>query len=180
MTAMLLRLSLLLPLVACAQGTGIRASDPVPETAAVQASATADLASPSQEVRDAAAKRIRASFAPPPRATWEPLLASIEEGDSRASVMERLRPYDVTPGPGGSGGGGRTESYQLDALWVLECGFVEADDTVIDCDLVTQTRWVWVEPPKGFTGVWTTYYEDGEVFQEAHYQDGTVTSTRGY
>jgi hypothetical protein len=138
-----------------------------------------DLASPSQAVRDAAAARIRRSYAPPERARWEPLLASIQPGDPAASVLAKL-PSGAEPGPGGAGGGGRTESYRLDGLWMLSCGFIQADDTVIDCELYDDLAQIWVDPPAAFTGVWTTYFANGQRAYEIHYRggvyDGTFTS----
>jgi antitoxin component YwqK of YwqJK toxin-antitoxin module len=31
---------------------------------------------------------------------------------------------------------------------------------------------VWVEPPQHFTGVWTTYFPNGQKSHKIHYRDG--------
>jgi hypothetical protein len=68
-------------------------------------SPTDDLSSPSQEVRNAAAKILNASYTAPLRTNWEAAVNSITNGITKTSLLELLSPYHVTPQLGmGSGG----------------------------------------------------------------------------
>ncbi len=127
-------------------------------------------------ISSAEAVEVRAAYLAPPRSTWEPMLKAIKKGDSKASVMKRL-PADAKLGPGAGSGGGYSQMYQLDGLWMLECGFIHKDDTVIACSLIESMEDVWVDPPKNFTGVWTTYQMNGQRSHEIHYKNGTYDGT---
>ncbi len=132
-----------------------------------------DLASPSQATRDAAAKILRTTYKPPPRSEWEPLLMKISPGDKRADVQELLRPLKLHAERGmenGLGGPVLTEQYRLDDLWVLGCSY--RNGVLLKRKLSEQLRHVWVDPPAGFTGVWTTYFVNGQPSHEIQYKDG--------
>jgi hypothetical protein len=46
-----------------------------------------DLSSPVQATRDAAAKTLRASYKPAPRSKWEPVVAALKKGTTKANVL---------------------------------------------------------------------------------------------
>jgi len=138
-----------------------------------------DLASPSQQVRDDAAGELRKTFVLPPRKAWDELVASIKPGDTKASVLERMRSLDAKPGAGVGSGQTSTENFHLDEAWVLQVVFVRdstkrgADaTTVIRVSLQEHLQHVWVEPPKGYSGTWTTYYVNGQRSHVIQIADG--------
>lgn len=130
-----------------------------------------DLASPLQETRDAAAKILRNTWVAPSRTNWDSLLATIKVGMPKTNVMELLQPLKVTTGPGGASGAAHWEGCRLDDLWMLECSY-HSDDVLFARRLYEQLRNVWVWPATNFTGIWTTYYVNGQRQSEIHYKDG--------
>jgi MORN repeat variant len=150
--------------------------------ARVSAAPLDDLRSPSQQVRDAAAALLRTSFVPPPRSRWDTVVAAINPGDSSDTILQMLQPYGVSREMGTSSGHSFAESYRLDDLWVLRCSFrrLESGDALLGHELIEHMRHVWIEPPAGFTGAWTTYFVNGQRSHEIHYRNGqsfgTVTS----
>lgn len=136
-----------------------------------------DLASPSQEVRDKAAAVRRANYQAVPEAKWQPVVEQLKPKLTRAEVEEILRPFHAQPGMGVAGGGGSTESVQLDNDWRLTlmyqmAGPPAARDVLFDRQLEAATRSFWVAPPKGFTGTWVTYFANGQKSHEIPYRDG--------
>src|SRR5258708_3677243 len=78
-------------------------------------SPTDDLASPSQETRDATAKVLRGTWAPPARTNWEPLLSAIKVGMHETNVLELLRPLTGLTNASGVGSGSvESTIYRLD------------------------------------------------------------------
>ncbi|MEO8703171.1 MAG: hypothetical protein ABI867_24205 [Kofleriaceae bacterium] len=146
-------------------------------TTVADASPRDELASPVQATRDAAAKQIRATFKPSPRAQWDKVVASIKKGTTEQAMLAQLAPYKPTPEGGAAGGGGSTMSYRIDDSWIIVCAFTTADMKLFEIKLVPSVRDLWVEPPKGFTGVWTTYRANGVRSHEIHYQGGTYAGT---
>jgi hypothetical protein len=157
---------------------------PARDAAAEISSRLAELRSQSQEVRDAAAKALRTIYVLPARTKWEPLFGSIKPGEKKATVLAKLQPYHVTVEMDLASGGSYVEEYRLHDRWLLRCGYRETnrelplmpngspDDTVIEPELVEGMRRVWVEPSPNFTGVWTTYYVNGQRGEEIHYLNG--------
>ena len=136
------------------------------------ASPRSDLSSISQETRDAAAKILRGSYSPPPRTRWEPIVDAIKIGDSKDKILEQLRPFSPTPEMCTASGGSYCDCYRLDDLWLVRCCYRVSDDTLFKHELVEFLRWVWVAPPSHFSGVWVTYFPNGQRSHEIHYQDG--------
>lgn len=130
-----------------------------------------DLRSPSQQVRDSAAQILRTSFVPTPRSQWEPIVAALKPGLSKESVLLQLAPYSVT-GEGTLRGGGSTiELYRLDDVWTLKGCHGRSND-LSGTQLIEHLRRVWVAPAANFTGVWTTYFVNGQRSYEIHYRNG--------
>jgi hypothetical protein len=142
--------------------------------ASVGAAPRDDLGSPPQQVRDAAAVLLRASYVPPPRSRWEHVVAAINAGDSSDTILQLLQPYHVTREMGIGSGQSFSESYRLDDVWLLRCSFrrLESGDALLEHELTEQMRYVWIEPPADFTGVWTTYFVNGQRSHEIHYRNG--------
>jgi len=130
-----------------------------------------DLASPSQETRDAAARVLRSSWVAPSRTNWNLLLDALKVGMPKTNVIELLRPLKVTTGSGGASGAVHWEGSRLDDLWVLECSY-HSDDLLFGWRLYEQMRNVWVPPATNFSGIWTTYYVNGQRQSEIHYKNG--------
>lgn len=147
--------------------------------ARVGAAPLEDLRSPTQQVRDAAAALLRATFVPPPRSRWEHVVAAINPGDSSDTIVQLLQPYRVTREMGSSSGQSFGESYRLDDLWQLRCSFrrLESGDALLGHELIESMRYVWIEPPAAFTGVWSTYFVNGQRSHEIQYRNGQYFGT---
>ena len=142
--------------------------------ASLSASPLDDLSSPSQETRDAAAKTLRETYQPPPATNWNSLLKALELGTKRSVIEAQLRSSNLVVG-GGVGIGKIV--YGLDDRWALECSFTNnaagvSNSALAHVALKEQLRHVWVEPSTNFTGVWRTYWVNGQPSHEFHYQNG--------
>ncbi len=144
---------------------------------ALRAGPLEDLASPSQPTRDAAAKSLRENFQPAPREKWQPVVDAIKPGDTKAAILERLKPFNVASEGGAGSGGSHSESYRLDDRWMLSCAFRNEGEKLIKHTLYEQLRAVWVAAPADFTGVWTTYFVNGQRSHEIHYEGGKYAGT---
>jgi len=138
-----------------------------------------DLASPSPEVRDAAARILRASWVAPARTNWEALLARIKVGDSKTNVLELLSAVKATPEGREGGGNVMSELYRLDDLWVLQFSYYETTDNrligkeaLIGKKLVERMRAMSISAPTNFSGVWTTYWANGQPQSKIHCTNG--------
>ena len=131
-----------------------------------------DLSSPSQEVRDAAAKILRATYTAPSRTNWEAVVNSITNGMTKTNLLELLSPYRVTPMWGVGSGGSHSQAYRLDDAWMLVCWFRNQGDVLFERTLSPSIRNVWVAPSTNFAGIWITYFVNGQKIHEIHYDDG--------
>lgn len=144
--------------------------------ARVGAAPLEDLRSPVQQVRDAAAALLRASFVPPPRSRWEPVVVELRAAYSKDLVLQMLQPYGVAMEGGMSGGGSSSVLYRLDDVWLMQCSFGRFSES-LGCELTEQMRNVWVAPAADFTGVWTTYFVNGQRSHEIQYRNGQYFGT---
>jgi hypothetical protein len=141
-----------------------------------------ELASPTQATRDAAAEQLRRTFKPTPRKKFVRLLEQVTKPRmTKTKVLALLKPYKPQQEMSGSSGGGVTVMYRIDDSWLIECFFSDrGDDKAFGAELVESTRAIFVEPPRQFTGVWTTYYVNGHRRNKITYKhgayDGTFTS----
>jgi len=134
-----------------------------------------DLGAASQATRDTAAEQLRATFKRVPRRKFDKLAKAIAKpGMTKPKVLALLKPYHATSEGGGAGGGGETILYRIDDGWILECAFsTRGDANVIGPPRLAESiRNVWVEPPKDFTGIWTTYFVNGQRSHEINYKHG--------
>ena len=140
----------------------------------LHASPEGDLASPFQEKRDEAAKILRATYVPAPRSKWDSLMSNLKLGSAKTNVLQVLGTYTNNIAGGGGSGATEMERYGLDDLWLLECSFTGDDShrVLTNVRLVQGLRAVSVEPPRGFTGTWITYYVNGQKSGEGHFKNG--------
>ena len=133
-----------------------------------------DLASPSQETRDAAAKILRRTWEPPARTNWETLLSAIKIGMHETNVLELLRPLTgLTNASGWGSGGVGAGIYRLDDLYLIEYTYRTSDHIVIGRSLLQRLREVWPpDPPTDFTGIWVSYYANGQAYCRIGYTNG--------
>jgi hypothetical protein len=138
-----------------------------------------DLSSPSQQKRDAAAATLRKTFKPTPRSKFERLLKQVTEPRmTKTKVLALLKAYKAKLETSASGGGGETAGYRLDDTWMIACHFSDrGDDQAFGAELAQSTQSIFVAPPKRFTGVWTTYYVNGQRSNEITYKDGVYDGT---
>ena len=139
------------------------------------ASSTSDLSSPSQETRDAAAKIIRDTYTPPSRTNWDSLVASIKVGDNKTNVFDLLQRLNIKCEIGIGGGIVEGKSCRLDDLWMLEWSYRSTDGIIEGCRIHEEMRDLWIVPPSNFTGIWTTYFVNGQKSHEIHYKDGSYS-----
>jgi len=145
-------------------------------TQCLAASPQSDLGSPSQKVRDAAAKVLRETYVPPSRTNWDSLIAELKPGTPETNVMKLLTPYTNNIEGTGSSGVVECHRYRLDDLWLLECCFEgeSSNQVLIQPELTKEMRRFWVSPPAGFTGAWTNYFVNGQPSGGGYYRDGKL------
>ena len=141
-------------------------------------SPSADMASPSKEVRDAAARMLRANAKPPSKSKWFLLTHRIHNGETKTNVLALLRSYNLSTTPEfGEGDWNEFWTYRLDDYWLLQCEFdggkkLGGEKLLAKWQLLPRWRSYWVPPPTNLTGVWNNYYANGQTFTEDHYQKG--------
>jgi hypothetical protein len=134
---------------------------------------TKDLASPSQETRDAAAKILRATAKPPSKMKWLFFTLLIRKGESEADILELLKFYNLKPDPGFVVGSlAEFDEYYLDDYWMLECEYDSDNKSLIRWKLASRWRGYDVPWPTNFTGAWITYYANGQKFIEGNFANG--------
>lgn len=146
----------------------------------LSASPTGDLASPDQATRDVAAKIVRATYQPPPRAKWEPLLAKLTPGMTQQAFADQFARFHLPFGPAiWESGGGSHHLTRLDDGWQLISIFNSRSQppTLIEVTLVANIDGFWVDPPPKFTGTWTTYFVNGRKNEEVQYRNGVYFGT---
>ena len=131
-----------------------------------------DLSSPHQQVRDAAAKFLLATYTAPSRTKWEPVVDSITSGMTKTNLLKLLAPHHVTELWGNGSGDSHSQAYRLDDAWILVCSFRNQGEVLIERTLSPSVRNIWVAPPKNFAGIWITYFVNGQMSHEIHYDDG--------
>jgi len=85
--------------------------------------------------------------------------------------------FKVTFEAGGASGRTHNEVYRLDDAWLLRFGYHNGknrfqDGTLIHAELIESPRHVWVAPPTNFSGVWITYFVNGQKADETAFTDG--------
>lgn len=147
---------------------------PLAETGKPLLTPKEELSSPHQEIRDAAAATLASNYIPPPRATWEPLLVEIKAGMTKDKVLEVIHKVAPMAKEEMGCGLGRSfnETYRLDDVWILNCCYLNAGNALVSRSLDQRMANVWVAPPTGFTGTWTTYFVNGRKSHVIRSKDG--------
>ena len=144
----------------------------------IYASPIEELASLSQQKRDTAARSLRETYAPPSRTNWDKLTNSLKIGLLQQDIEKQLQSSNVVlAGPGSGNANAQVRACRLDDLWYLTCSFTNSSAKPTEfrlgfIELSQQVSNVWVEPPPNFTGVWRTYWVNGQTNQEWHYKNG--------
>ena len=85
---------------------------------------------------------------------------------TKMKLLALLAPFHVTFEMGRGAGASHFETYQLDDAWMLDCWFRNQGDILFERTLTPSLRSVWVVPPKTFSGVWVTYFVNGQKSHE--------------
>jgi hypothetical protein len=146
--------------------------------------ARAGLGDPRQEVRDRAARAMRAALsrdaraaADPGEAFWKKKLAAIRPGITKAQFMAETGAIEE-----GTGGSGQsfTSNFRLDDYWTVSAYFDRPDKLREIGTLARRPRALWVDPPKAFSGKWVTYFVNGSVSHDIAYVNGQYERFTAY
>lgn len=134
------------------------------------------------EVREAAAEALRRIIAKYPsgssnirskdsgEAYWMEKVSQVKEGMTKTEVVKILPPLpesaDYAMGPNGD------VSYRLDNNWIVTIPYRKSDKVVSSAKLTKRELLVYVPPPEGYTGTWTTWYVNGQKGHETQYENG--------
>lgn len=137
---------------------------------------TKDLASPSQQTRDAAAKILRATAKPPSKLKWLFFTWHLKKGESQTNLFALLRSYNLSTQPeGGFSSIGAYWEYRLDDYWLLGCDFGDNYGWFLgDWKLIPRWHDFYIRPATNFNGTWITYYANGQKSSEANYTNGIL------
>jgi hypothetical protein len=146
------------------------------EMSHTKSSLIAELGSPSPEVRNAAAKSLRATYVLPAATNWYSLTNQLKAGAPKSEVLILLG--DATNHVAGGGGSGNTyeQRFRLDDLWLLRCSFRMAgtNDVLVGVGLIEGLRSIPVSPPTNFSGVWINYYVNGQPSGQGNVKNGSA------
>lgn len=145
--------------------------------------AIARLQDPAQSVRDSAAKEIQETLKLDPTAAydlgeqyWKKQFEAVKPGMTMAEIRKVTGAPDPGPGMGGMGacsGGSCTISYRLDDYWNVTLFTSTLGKGLLGVNGFSRfARYVWVEPPKNYSGKWVTYFVNGLPSHEIQYSDG--------
>ena len=136
------------------------------------------LGSPNLEIRDEAAKQLRKSYVSPERDHWQELLAKTKPGDSKEDIRKRFSVgKNVDFKAANSTGPVHLDQYWLDTHWMLSGWFHNSDDSLKEAWLVEHVLPVRVNPMGDFSGVWITYFANGQKYHEINYKNGKKHGT---
>ena len=148
---------------------------------------------PRNDVRAYAAEAIRAILAVDPaaapnyhdRAYWEKQIRGVNVGMEleeavrsllpNATPAEREQAMQAGPWSGQSG----VFMLRLDDYWTVTLYVVNIEDKKL-CQapaLNQHVRSTWVQPPADYTGIWVTWFVNGQKANEVHYRNGQYGGT---
>jgi len=146
--------------------------------AGLRATTLEDLKSYKQEIRDAAAKTLRSTYKPTGRTNWDSVLIQLKKGDSKKKLFDLVPPFGPEQEAFVDDTSGTTATYRLDDRWILITQWQKVDlrdpsrDRLIGFQSVEQLRQIWVSPPRNFTGMWVTYFINGQTASVINYKNG--------
>lgn len=134
------------------------------------------LGSTNQQDRDVASKKLLVVFHPSNKEGWKHRLSWVRPGMILNDVEKKLEKVTGQKSKATMvtcGGFSCSQSYRLDYCYVLTIWYAPGNDNkLISSEVVEQLEYKWVEPPPKFTGVWITYYVNGQKSHEINYKDG--------
>ena len=106
------------------------------------------------------------------RLYWEERLRQVKPDMKHEEVLKILPPVDKNISGNWSGGTGN-QHWRLDDYWTVGVHY-HYPDVVHEMrpQLQARVRDVWVDPPDGFTGKWTTWYVNGQKARESELTNG--------
>jgi hypothetical protein len=111
------------------------------------------------------------------RLYWEEEIRQVKPGMKHDDVLRILPPVDKNISGQGTGQT-HSKSWRIDDYWTVNVYYHNPDVVqVMSPSLNRRARAVWVEPPAGFAGKWTTWHVNGQKAQEIEYQDGKYHGT---
>jgi hypothetical protein len=142
------------------------------------------LGSREQAVRDEAAKELREAAPKLDPDHWKPLMRRLRAGTSWGECLAILGPMTNNLQPLYAQMWHFHQECRLDDFHILRlhlsasADFTPRSDYQLEeAELRKDVRYVWVSPPKGFTGTWTTYFINGRKSHEFGYRDGSYFGT---
>ena len=156
----------------------------VADEAAV-AAAQERLHDPANDVRAAAAKKLREIVARYPSGTadlrhadsgkqaWLDRLAQVTPGMPVAQVKQILPPaVPATDGWEHCSGDSCNLSYRLDPHWMIALVLRQPGTLIRVPELVAREQRIYVEPPDGYTGTWHAWHVNGQPAYEIQFENG--------
>lgn len=151
------------------------------------------LADPRNESRSAAAEALRAVLAADPaaapnyhdKAFWEKRIAQVQAGVGVGDALNVLLP-DTPPADrraavqaGAWSGQSGFSIVRLDDYWTATLSLVDAgrERLAKPPSLTRSVRAVWLPPPEDYSGVWTTWFVNGQKSNEIDYRNGRYDGT---
>jgi len=133
------------------------------------------LGSPKQGDRDRAATKMRRLFQPTHKQTCHNKLLWVQPGISITEVEEGLARLGIDTTKqtvGACGSGWCSRGYRVDECYVLRVRFETPSGVVISSEIQEELEYIWVYPPKGYSGKWVVYFVNGFKSHEINYKDG--------
>jgi len=134
-----------------------------------------DLKSEKPEVREQAAAALRKIAASNQKVVeqageyWKEKVALIKSGMTREEIFRIVRPRSVSSLHKGSDSSVYTLDYHWEMIFVFPYSESDRREPVI---VNRKEMFVWVMPPKTFTGIWTWWYANGQKASESEYKEG--------
>lgn len=153
------------------------------------AATVALLVDPDQSVRDEAARRLREALADerlratvdPGEAYWKARINQVAK--TGMSILDVEQVLGASKNGGASTGGSTSMGFQLDDYWSFVAHFnsrVEPEQLFEIGPVSRSVRHAWVEPAKGYSGPWLTYYVNGAKSHDIDYENGSYRRLRVY
>ena len=135
------------------------------------------LKSPKQDQRDAAAAKLRGAFTPSDKDDWQSRLSWLQPGMPLNDVEKKL---GIATGKKAKAIGSRCAGVSCSTMYKLDsfCNVIityddhQIENKVISFKIDFENGNNWIAPPSNFTGVWRTYYVNGQKHYEADYKNG--------
>jgi hypothetical protein len=157
------------------------------------------LESPSPSIRMFASKSLQGTYVPLSRTNAEELIARLQFGMNESAVSNLLSSAGATNEGVEKIRDEIVKTFRVDDLWVIRCWFTNAVATNVvvtnsvtkkavtknvvagkseyglaEARVLEQMNQIIVDPPSDFSGIWLTYWINGNVSYERHFQNGQL------